>query len=386
MANLLTGQDDLSNIAWVKSHATVTTGQADPLGGTAAQLLVEDNTNNVHSASQLITTALVGQSYTGTVTLKANSRSAALVLITDGSGNYYGVNIDLTNGATTVSNSVTLNNVSFSVVLIAAGWYRVFVTANANVTTFGMQVWIENPVNNNSYLGNGSSIFVWDAWLLQSSLQLEMPAPLPVNVKTFDISKNQLITPVGGGFIQTIQRGPDLWVAHYETPPLTIARDQDFQAFIDQLNGSANTFLAFDPRKTKPNNYFTQLIGGEPWSNGGVSPPVVTKADVANSSLNMKGFVVGAVLQKGDMIAFKDANIWRLFRAQAAAIADGSGLITGLKVNPQPTQDIQMAYPAVRLTRACAEMKMIGAPIKDDRVSDVGPTYKFSAIQFINRA
>ena len=86
---------------------------------------------------------------------------------------------------------------------------------------------------------------------------VEMPQPLPVNVKTFSQLHVQNVSPVQGGFIQSIDRITPLWTAKYQTPPLLPASAQVFQAFIDGLQGAANTFLGFDPRVAKPYAYRT---------------------------------------------------------------------------------------------------------------------------------
>ena len=211
---------------------------------------------------------------------------------------------------------------------------------------------------------------------------IEMPNPLMVNAKSFDLNRPQEITPSGSGFITTIDRGSPFWVAQYTTPPLTSTNEDIFQQFLDQLEGAAGTFLGFDPRRPKPRAYAS--VGGEPWVANPVTPPRIVGATYSTSLINLDRLTVGAVITRGDYISFQDGNIWRLYRATATMTADGSGLITGLAVTPRPLAI--GANRVIRLTRACAEMKMIGAPKKDDQLANMGPSFTITAVQYINRS
>lgn len=212
---------------------------------------------------------------------------------------------------------------------------------------------------------------------------IEMPSPLPVNSKSFDLNFPQEITPVGQGFIQTIDRGPSLWVAQYTTPPLNETRESTFQAFLDSLEGAQFTFLAFDPRRPRPLAYKTS-IGSEPWALNGSGAPRVTGVSYSGSTISIDRLTVGAVLTAGDYISFLDGNIWRLYRATENKTADGSGAISSIKVKPRP-QAIG-ANRTLRLTRAACAMKIVGGIKKTDRMEDPGPSYSFAAVQFIDRS
>lgn len=210
---------------------------------------------------------------------------------------------------------------------------------------------------------------------------IEMPDPLPVNSKQFDLAYPQLLTPVGAGFIQTIDRGPNLWVAKYMTPALSEDRDQVFQGFLDQLQGSNFTFLGFDPRRTRPYAYRTSSGASHPWTASNV---VLASVDYANSQIAMTGWVVGAILTSRDYLAFQDGNIWRLHRVVGNYVANGSGNTPTVNVVPRPL--LSGGTPNVRLIRAPAAMKVIGAVSKTDKVDDIGPLYTFNAVQFVDRS
>lgn len=212
---------------------------------------------------------------------------------------------------------------------------------------------------------------------------IEMPSPLPVNSKSFDLSRPQLLSPVGSGFVQTLDRSSAFWVAHFTTPPLSETRETAFQAWLDQLEGTMNTFLGFDPRRPRPLAYKTS-IGSEPWALNGAGVPRVTAVSYSGSFITLDRLTAAAIITAGDYISFQDGNIWRLYRATETRTADGSGNISALKVTPRPPA--LGATRNIRMTRACAEMKIIGGVQKQDKNDDIGPSYSFAAVQFINRS
>lgn len=207
---------------------------------------------------------------------------------------------------------------------------------------------------------------------------LEMPNPLPVNSKMFDLGFIQDMTPVGAGFIQTIERSGALWVAQYSTPPLTPARDQLFQAFLDGLYGSNGAFIGFDPRRPRP---LTSGLSGSPWAQVvGVQPSCVT-ASYISGQLHITGLANGFVISPGDYCAFQRGQAWYLHRSKDLVTISGNAVT--LNVVPRPVSSAVAV--GVRFNRAGAAMKLIGKVTKNDKVDDVGPTYQFNAVQFVDR-
>jgi hypothetical protein len=216
---------------------------------------------------------------------------------------------------------------------------------------------------------------------------VEMPYPLPVNAKTFDLAPIQSISPSGSGFLQTQDRGPTLWVAKYSTPNLVPGTRLDtWRAFLDSLEGSRGVFLAVDPRRPMPKAYMDigTIVGSEPWIAAGQTAVRVVAASYTGSTLNLDRLQAGAVITKGDYIAYQNGPAWYLHRSGATMAASGGGTITGLTVKPRP-KDSSTAV-AARLTRACAAMKMLNNPLEDDRLENGGPSFQLSAAQFIDRS
>lgn len=210
---------------------------------------------------------------------------------------------------------------------------------------------------------------------------IEIPSTVGFRSKVFDIGHQQQMNPSGDvGFIQTIQRSSPAWFAEYETPPLVGDVENDFQAFKDKLEGSMNTFLAYDPRRMMPYAYRTMTLGSNPWG----ASPRITAQDYANSTINLDQLTVGAVVTVGDYISVKVGDIWYLFRASETKTANGSGVITSLLVKPRPTI-ISLVTTAIRYQKAVMEMKLIG-PVEQEDSVDSFPSYRLRAGQFTRRA
>ena len=213
----------------------------------------------------------------------------------------------------------------------------------------------------------------------------EMPNPLPVNAKVFDLMRIQNVSPVNGGFFQSIDRISPLWTAKYQTPPLTPVREQALQAFLDGLQGSIYTFLGFDPRRPKPYTYMSYAYGVKPWEQSSNSTTISAASNSA-STITIGGLANGAVLTAGDYVSWFNAssnNIWYLHRITVGATAaSNSATVT---VQPAPI-NVSSGANFARLERACAEMKVVGGIQKTDKVEDIGPTYAWSAVQHISRS
>jgi hypothetical protein len=214
-------------------------------------------------------------------------------------------------------------------------------------------------------------------------MPIEMPYPLMVNTKVFDLNHKQQITPSGAGFLQTIDRAPAFWIAKWSTPTLADMDARNLQQFLDQLEGAANTFLAFDARRVVPLAYvglgYQSCLNNPPWGAGAQ----VTGNSYAGSTLTLGSFTPGTILSNGDYISYLNSPAWRLYRVYGGPYTvPGNGTLV-VTVKPRPSDTITAAVN-VRLVRACAEMKMPGDVQSSDDVSS-GQSFSWSGIQYINR-
>lgn len=201
---------------------------------------------------------------------------------------------------------------------------------------------------------------------------IEMPIPLAVNSKKFDIINVQLNTPVGSGFIQTLTRAKPYWAAEYQSPPLGGDRENAMRKFLDTLEGSAYTFIGYDPRRPVPYAYRHLPIGSAPWGAANVT------AGNFNAGTLQVTFTNSTKLTAGDYIQISIGNAVHLFRCAE----DQVGTNFAIKVRPRPPTF--GGSRAARLIRAGAEMKLIGNVDWNDSV-DSFPSVKFQAVQYIDR-
>lgn len=215
-----------------------------------------------------------------------------------------------------------------------------------------------------------------------------MPTPIemPDYIRSykFDPVYIQQVNPSGEyGFIQTLQRSAPVWMAEYTTGPLSGTRYNEWVTFLDQLEGSMNSFLAYNPRRLMPYAYINLAVTANPWTQTGQTAPRVTNYDYANSTITLDRLQNGVTITAGDLISFQIDGIWYLFRSQTTVNSvSGNGAV--LNVKPRPNIRNFIATN-IRYRKACIEMKMLGAPDLQDSVDDF-PVYTFRAGQYTARA
>lgn len=150
----------VTNTAGTYSALSLTTPVPAGCLGTGDSL-VESAAAGVHSESQAFTLT-ANQPYTHIIEIKAGARSYAFVSVNDSLNNYYGVHVDLTGVhspvvASAVVSGPGITHASFTVLAVEDGWYRVSITATAQVSGVTFAVNLENTWQNTSYTGDGTS-------------------------------------------------------------------------------------------------------------------------------------------------------------------------------------------------------------------------------------
>lgn len=210
----------------------------------------------------------------------------------------------------------------------------------------------------------------------------ELPSAFRVKDKKFQIGFRQQMTPSADGFIQVINRTSPLWWAEFTTPPLLGSTLDKVQAFIDTMDGSINSFLAYDPGRIMPSAYKELPFGADPWSSG-VNSIILTAVDYANGTVTLSGFKNTAIVSPSDLFCVFTGNAWYLFRVVEPAPVTVSSGSAVFKVRPRPT--FTTTGLPVRYQKAVAEMKIIGKVDESSSVGE-GTIFSFKAAQFINRA
>lgn len=212
-----------------------------------------------------------------------------------------------------------------------------------------------------------------------------MPIEMPVYIrsKKFDLLYAQQLSPSGEyGFIQTLDRTSPFWMAEYNTGPLVESKWREWMYFFDQLEGSRNTFLAYDPRRPMPSAYANLSTLSDPWTQTGQAAPRITAFNYASGQITLDRLQNAAVITTGDYIAAQIAGIWYLWRSQTT-IPGVTGNTATLNVKPRPNI-INFAVSNIRYRMAPMEMKIVGKVNEDDQVDDF-PTFSFRAGQYTAR-
>jgi hypothetical protein len=187
--NLLTYTEQFDNALWVKLNATAanTTATTDPLGGTAADKIVENATTNSHGLYQQVNGVLVSASgITFTVYAKAAERN--WLIIDAYIGNDVNCYFDLQNGALGTMGA----NCSGLIQNVGNGWYKCSVTRTATAGTYNLALILAATTGNNqsSYTGDGTSgIYIWGADLRPASQATGLIGPTyqrVVDAATYD--------------------------------------------------------------------------------------------------------------------------------------------------------------------------------------------------------
>lgn len=213
--NLLAQSQDLST-TWLTTNTVVTSNSTlAPDNTSTADTLTDNATSAGHIISQSpILTA--GTVYTFSVFLKANTNNFAVVTLTNSTTVQNGISavVDLSTGAITqTATGTSATFTSSSITASVGGWYRVVITGSSVAGFTRAEVGLVPASTGNtfstaqrvSYVGTGTSVYVWGAQLEQRS-----------SVTAYTVTTTQAITnyiPV----LETAASG----VARFDHNPIT---------------------------------------------------------------------------------------------------------------------------------------------------------------------
>ena len=155
---------------WVPTNIAVTTGTTSaftaPDNSTDADLLADDTTNGRHRVQQNLLSFTSGTTYTFSIFVKKNSSGRFLLINANTAFNSIAVLSLDTLAITNISGS------GASVENYGNGWYRFSIRGTASATTAGGTVFVQMQDTNadGTYIGNGSSFYLWGAQLETGSV------------------------------------------------------------------------------------------------------------------------------------------------------------------------------------------------------------------------
>jgi hypothetical protein len=176
-ANLLLWSEDMTQTAWAKTNATISSNVAtDPLfGASTADKLIPTTTSGTHYVDQLFP-CFETLNYTYCVYVKPAGYHYGIIELGDGNGNYVNVAFDSTAGTLLTGgqtgNAVLVGN---SIASAGNGWFRVSITgAFPTSTTLNAILQVADNGENTSFAGDGTSgLYAWGHQVKQGA---DLPA------------------------------------------------------------------------------------------------------------------------------------------------------------------------------------------------------------------
>jgi hypothetical protein len=197
----------------------------------------------------------------------------------------------------------------------------------------------------------------------------------PIRTVTFDLMHFVKGAGMGGPVIES--RDP-LWMAEYETPPLTNAQLAEWRAWWASMRGGVRQFYAYDPKTPYPLLY-PNGVSGLTRAGGGAFDGTTTITAIAARSITLGTLPVGFVISAGDKLGLVEGGLRSLHIVVEAGTANGSGVAT-VAVEPPIATTLFTTAGAGNLVRPVVKMR----PKPDSwqsRTSPIPEPISFSAEQ-----
>lgn len=165
-------------------------------------------------------------------------------------------------------------------------------------------------------------------------MTISYPRALPEFFFLGDVSlrlaRNDITVRDGLGHLAGGSLGTDLWTWSVEVIAQTDDESLEVEAWFDSLDGSAQRFLAVDPRRWAPRAYMDSGLGGLTTST--------TSFDISSDGrdVTLHGMDEGTIFAAGDMLGWKGGSgllLRHATRIVSGGTVDGSGDVT-LSVRP----------------------------------------------------
>jgi len=214
-------------------------------------------------------------------------------------------------------------------------------------------------------------------------LALTLPIPdlidrLRVTSVTFRPDWGQEQSGLGSGAVLTKDLRPPLWWGSFEGRQLTHAQAAEVEALVEAMEGSIETFFAWNPARWYP-------IADHQGATLGAATVRIHTVGGDNRSLRLRGLPAGYVLTRGDLLSFDyGAGSSRACHrvVEASAIADGAGVTPLFDVRPHIRVGAEVDA-VVSLIRPGPEMRIIPGTYEPAFVDRRFASIRFEAIQVL---
>jgi hypothetical protein len=168
--NLLTYSEQLDDTSWVKSNSSVSANTTSAPNGTlTADKLIPNTILGIHRANQSLTFT-DSTTYTTSVYAKKAEYSALRITYISSANTFVSVNLD-TGVIASAGGTIYLSS---SITDVGDGWYRITMTFTPPIGTNPLTFIVENPVDNITFTGDGTSgLFIWGAQLVEGTSALD---------------------------------------------------------------------------------------------------------------------------------------------------------------------------------------------------------------------
>lgn len=174
---------------------------------------------------------------------------------------------------------------------------------------------------------------------------------LPVARATFRLTDSAAATETAGGEFVEVSTGVRLWEMGVTLPRATAADMTQAAALIELLRRPGASFLGGPPQYVGPRADPAGAVLG-------AATPTLTSVNANMRDIALGGLPIGYVLSPGDFLSFDYGGRQALHRCIGAAVANGSGQIAAIEVDPAIRPGWSASAP-VRLINPRAKFKIL---------------------------
>lgn len=176
----------------------------------------------------------------------------------------------------------------------------------------------------------------------------------------------------GNGVIRGKDLRPALWKANITTRPMSISEAMDYQAMVESLDGSINTFYCYNP--LRPNAKVGSFVD---------TSCQINSLGGDGKSLSLKGLPASQALNRGDLFHFdytSGVTCRALHRVVESITANGSGVTGTFEVRPAIRTGAAVNNN-VRFNKAAALMCLVPGTFQPANADLQTVQFSFSAQQ-----
>ena len=186
--------------------------------------------------------------------------------------------------------------------------------------------------------------------------------------------RQEELSGLGSGEFLTHDLAPELWEAECETPPMSLAEADQLEARFELLNGSAETFLLYNPRRMYPQADPDGSILGD-------SSVTISAIGEDRNTVSLAGLPAEYEITIGDMFSVVYGSTRRaLIRFAESATVDAEGDLGPVEVRPHLRAGITTTL-AVELVKPCCKVKIVPGSFNVQMLNTVHAQISFTARQ-----